>query len=71
MVKPVVTHHRLWIKSQSKVKKKSAKKEKKRSSSSKLGRKSSKDKQSLDKDDSFEGIRLLEKEDTVDGMAWA
>ena len=25
----------------------------------------------MDKDDSFEGIKSLEKDDTVDGMAWA
>ena len=49
MIKPVVTHHRLWIKSQSHMKKKSGNKGKKRSSSSKLGWKSSKDKESLDK----------------------
>ena len=68
MVKPVVTHHRLWIKSQSTVKKKSEKKGKKRSSSSKLGRKSSKDKESLDKEDSFEGIKSLEPDVVVTGL---
>ena len=56
MVKPVVTHHRLWITSQTGMKKKTGKKDKKRSSSSKQGRKSSKDKRSLDKDDKDDGV---------------
>ena len=56
MVKPVVTHHRLWIKSQKGIKKKDGKKAKKKSSS-KQGRKSSKDIGGLDKD--------------VDGVEWA